>query len=228
MERVHGDEFLGLHVLADDDPRWKRDPVEQARAACEGGASVIQLRSKHGGDARALEWARAIRKLTRDCGASFVINDRFDLALAAGADGVHLGQTDLPPSCVPAIRRRGLAVGRSTHSLEQARAACDEPVDYIAFGPVFETHSKLSEYSRRGLAALSQIATLVAPRPLVAIGGINAANAAAVAAAGATGVAVISAVAGAEDPGKATRGLVRQLNLAAIRAPEGAEIGGEA
>ena len=91
----------GLHVLADDAPHWKHDPVEQARAACRGGAAVVQLRAKLAVDRQALAWAARIRELTRQAGALFIVNDRFDLALAAGADGVHLGQEDLPPARIP-------------------------------------------------------------------------------------------------------------------------------
>ena len=82
----------GLHVLADDDARWGQDPVSQARAGCRGGAAVIQLRAKTATDRETLAWAADIRSLTRAAGVLFIVNDRFDLALAADADGVHLGQ----------------------------------------------------------------------------------------------------------------------------------------
>jgi len=118
--------LAGLHVLADDDPRWKWDPVEQARAACEGGAAVVQLRAKRTGDREALAWGREIRGLTRACGALFFVNDRFDLARLCEADGVHLGQTDLPPARLPAEARARLAVGRSTHDEAEVRRALAE------------------------------------------------------------------------------------------------------
>jgi thiamine-phosphate pyrophosphorylase len=197
----------GLHVLADDAPHWKCNPPEQARAACRGGAAAVQLRAKFTSDRDLLSWASEIRTATREAGVLFLVNDRFDLALLAGADGVHLGQEDLPPRRLPAQAREHLLVGRSTHTLEQARAACDEPIDYVAFGPVFGTRSKRSPYDARGLEALAEVVRLAAPRPVVAIGGIDADNARAVAAAGAAGVAVISAVAGADDPAAATRQL---------------------
>ncbi len=203
--------FHGLHVLADDDPRWPVGPVEQAKHACAGGASVVQLRVKHATDREALVWGRAIRELTRDAGVRFVLNDRFDLALACEADAVHLGQTDLPPRALPAVARKQLAVGRSTHDLQQARAARTEAVDYVAFGPVFETTSKTSEYGARGIDALAQIVGLAAPLPVVAIGGVDASNVGEIVAAGAAGAAVISAVAAAPDPTLATRDLVRRM-----------------
>lgn len=208
--------LCGLHVLADDDARWCRNPVAQARDACAGGARVVQLRAKHTVDSRALAWARDIRRLTRESGSLFVVNDRFDLALASDADAVHLGQADLPPEALPPAARERLAVGRSTHTADQARAAKGEPVDYVAFGPVFATRSKESEYAARGLDRLAEIVALVAPLPVVAIGGIDADNLADVVRAGARGVAVISAVAGARDPVAATRGLVGCLERAVL------------
>jgi thiamine-phosphate diphosphorylase len=201
-------------VIADDATRWGRDPLAQARAACAGGAAAVQLRAKSATDSAALALAVAIARETRACGALFFVNDRFDLALAAGADGVHLGQEDLPPSAIPASFRPRLLVGRSTHTLEQVRATRDEPVDYVAFGPVFGTASKDSPYDARGVGALAEAARLAAPRPLIAIGGVDLARAADCVRAGAAGVAVISAVAAAGDPEAATRALVAALREA--------------
>jgi len=201
----------GLYFLADDDPRWGRDPVAQARAALAGGARVVQLRAKRAPDREALAWAEAIGALCRARGALFFVNDRFDLALAVCADGVHLGQDDVPPARLPASARGRLRVGRSTHTLDQARAARDEPVDYVAFGPVFGTSSKDSPYPARGLAALAEAARVVAPRPLVAIGGIDASRARAAMRAGAAAVCAISAVAGAGDMEAAARVLVAAI-----------------
>lgn len=201
----------GLYVLADDDPRWPRDPVEQARAALAGGAAVIQLRAKHATDRQALAWAEAIFEMCHARDALFFVNDRFDLALAAGADGVHLGQDDVPPAKIPERARARLRIGRSTHTLEQARAACEEPVDYVAFGPVFGTTSKESRYDARGLEALAAVAQLVAPRPCVAIGGIDAGRAAEALRAGASALCVLSAVAGARDMEQAARALIAAI-----------------
>jgi thiamine-phosphate pyrophosphorylase len=218
--------LAGLHVLADDDPRWKHDPVEQARAACAGGAAVVQLRAKGAIDREALAWCRAIRPITRNAGALFIVNDRFDLALAAEADGVHLGQDDLPPDRIPPETRELLLIGRSTHDPAQAQRARQEPIDYLAFGPVFGTTSKQSEYDARGLAALGEIAALAGslpiagplpiarPPPLVAIGGIGLDRVREVIRAGAAGAAVISAVAAAEDRVAATRALVSAIEEA--------------
>jgi len=200
--------FAGLHVLVDDNPRWGRDPVAQGELACRGGARILQLRCKRTSDAQVLEWGRALRALTQRFEARLVLNDRFDLALLCEADAVHLGQGDLPPARIPTARRQGLAIGRSTHTLAQLRAATAEPVDYIAFGPVFGTHSKNSPYSQRGIDALANAVAAAAPHPLIAIGGIDAERAAAVRTTGAAGFAVIGAVAAAADPVAATRELL--------------------
>jgi thiamine-phosphate pyrophosphorylase len=199
-------------VLADDSPHWRLDPVEQARAACEGGASVVQLRAKRATDRLALQWAEAIRESTRKFAVEFFVNDRFDLALASGADGVHLGQDDFPPHRLPIHARSRLKIGRSTHTLEQVTAACAEPIDYIAFGPVFGTRTKSSTTEPRGLIQLAEVVRCAHPRPVIAIGGIGLENTAAVVATGAAGVAVISAVAGAADPASAARALGQILN----------------
>jgi thiamine-phosphate pyrophosphorylase len=201
----------GLMVLADDAPAWKIDPVDQARLACEGGASVVQLRAKRATDSVALEWAEAIRQITRKFDIGFFVNDRFDLALAAEADGVHLGQEDFPPSGIPAAARLRLLVGRSTHSLEQALAALEESVDYIAFGPVFATASKEASGDPRGVEQLAEVVRAVHPKPVIAIGGIDLGNVVQVAEAGVAGVAVISAIAEAADPSRAARLLAETL-----------------
>lgn len=194
------DIFSGLYVLLDDDPRWPLDPVAQCRAACAGGARIVQLRAKHASDQKQLEWAQAIRIGTRQTNTLFFVNDRFDIALLAGADGVHLGQEDLAPERLPREVRKKLYVGRSTHDLAQAERALHEGVDYIAFGPIFGTQSKVSSYAAQGTRALQEIVARVAPLPVVAIGGITLDNAAEVLQAGAKSLAVISAIANASDP----------------------------
>ncbi len=200
--------YLGVHVLVDDDPRWSLDPVAQARAATAGGAPVIQLRAKHATDREVVGWGREIRKCTGDANARFVMNDRFDLALACEADAVHLGQDDLAPGDLPEQARALLAIGRSTHDVEQAKRAVGEGIDYLAYGPLFGTTSKESPYDARGLEALREIVSLAGALPVVAIGGIDEARLAITLEAGARGVAVISAVVGAQDPEAATRALV--------------------
>jgi len=196
----------GIHVLADDDPSWKLGPLDQAKAACDGGASVVQLRTKYATDVQTLEWAREIRAITRHAGVSFILNDRFDLALAAEADGVHLGQTDLPLARVPSDARRRLFFGVSTHDLDQVSSAAKK-ADYVAFGPIFGTRSKVSPHAAPGIEALKAAVQLAHPVPLVAIGGIGTTNISAIKNTGAAGAAVISAIAQAQDPASTARTL---------------------
>ncbi|MFI5314847.1 MAG: thiamine phosphate synthase [Myxococcota bacterium] len=198
------DRLRGVYVLADDDPRWRHGVRAQLEGALAGGATAVQLRLKHTADGEALELARWAAARARAAGALLFVNDRFDLALLAGADGVHLGQDDLAPERLPADARARLIVGLSTHTLEQVDASGARPVDCVAFGPVFATASKQSEYAPRGLDAL-RAAAARAHCPLVAIGGITAETLAAVRGAGACAAAVISAVADAADPARATR-----------------------
>ena len=206
--RDRGHSYRGLHVLVDDDPRWGRDPVRQARDACAAGVPVVQLRTKHATDGQTLDWAREIRRLTLEANARFVVNDRFDLALLANADAVHLGQEDLHPNSLPGDAREQLAVGRSTHTPQQLEATRTEDVDYVAYGPVFGTTSKDSAYSERGFEALRRAVQLAAPRPLIAIGGITERHVSSLREAGVAGFAVISVLAAAQDPIATARELI--------------------
>ncbi|MCP4007621.1 MAG: thiamine phosphate synthase [bacterium] len=217
MNSKHVQRVRGIYPLADDDPRWPHDVRAQVEAMLEGGASVIQLRLKHTDDGEALELAAWAAGRATEAGALLIINDRFDLADLSGAHGVHLGHDDLPPERVPKSIREKLIVGLSTHTLEQVEASRTRPIDYVAFGPVFGTRSKDSEYAARGLALLSEAVTL-AVHPLVAIGGIDAQNLAGVCEAGASAAALISAITAAEDPFQATRYLVEGFESAHSKA----------
>ena len=183
--------------------------VETARiveAALEGGASVIQLRKKTMAKGEQYSIARALRRLTQLHGALFIVNDHADIAIAADADGVHLGQDDLPPSAVRELPGfDGRLIGRSTHSLEQAKGAIAEGADYIAVGPVYPTPTKAGR-PPVGTALVSDVAA-IADRPFLAVGGINDENAPAVVEAGAGAIAVVRAVYDAADPAEAARRL---------------------
>ena len=200
-----------LYVIVDPEHCGGRDPVWVAERALLGGASVLQLRSKGLTDGRRLELARRLRLLTRDHGVQFWVNDRADLALLSEADGLHLGQDDLPPREARRLVGPELKLGLSTHSLAQARAALEEPVDLLGFGPVFTTRSKAHPDPEVGPSGLAQVLRVI-PRPVVAIGGINSDNAGAVARLAPAYVAVISAVCGAPDPEAAARELVVLLS----------------
>jgi thiamine-phosphate pyrophosphorylase len=181
-----------------------------AGAALAGGAPCIQLRAKNHPAAALLAEARAIRQAARAAGALFILNDRLDVALAAAADGVHLGQDDLPAARARRLLPPGTLLGISTHTLEQARRAVGDGADYIGVGPVFPTSTKETGYAPVGLAGLSAIAAAVAV-PVVAIGGITPADAPRVIRAGAMAVALISALMAAQDITGATRAVLDRL-----------------
>lgn len=166
--------------------------LEQARRLIEGGAKLIQLRDKTA-DAGAF-YRDVVETIgfARPRGVRIIVNDRVDIALAAGADGVHIGQDDLPANQARKLLGSDALIGLSAHSLEQARAAIRLPVDYIAIGPIFETSTKSSADKTVGLTGLRSVSEAVGPFPLVAIGGIDRTNARSVLEAGADTVAVIS------------------------------------
>lgn len=189
-----------------------RDDQVLAQALLEAGAGALQLRLKHATAREILAIAAWARPLTRAHHAALVINDRLDLALAADADAVHLGQDDMPLARARELAAGRLQVGISTHNVAQVEAACQGGADYLGFGPVFATGTKANPdpvVGLTGLAAAVQaasrwrdvaVAAPTAPVPVVAIGGISLATIAAVAATGAAGACVISAVNGAASP----------------------------
>ncbi|MBK6722945.1 MAG: thiamine phosphate synthase [Acidobacteria bacterium] len=170
--------------------------LEQARRLVNGGARLIQLREKVGSSreffdaaVQTIEYANAHR-------VSIIINDRVDIAIAANAAGVHLGQNDMPPEKARALLGDKSIIGYSTHTLEQARLAATLPVTYIAFGPVFATTTKADPDAVVGLDGVRRVREAIGDIPLVAIGGINVDSIEDVLSAGADSVAMISAVIG--------------------------------
>ena len=199
-QRIHG-----LYVIIDPDACGGRSPVDVTRAALEGGGSMIQWRDKRRDKGDQLADARAIRALCREHGALFIANDHIDLAIAVEADGVHLGQHDLPIDAVRPIVGDAMIIGVSTNNADEARAAEAAGADYVAVGAIFATSSK--DVTRpASLERLREVKDAVRV-PVVAIGGINANNIASVIDAGADAAAVISAVCGADDPRRAAREL---------------------
>jgi thiamine-phosphate pyrophosphorylase len=201
----------GLYVIVDPEHCAGRDPRWVAERALAGGCAALQLRAKQLNDAALLTLARQLRALCNAAGVPFWLNDRADLALLSQADGLHLGQHDLPLAEARQLVA-ALPLGLSTHNLAQARAAIDAGADVIGFGPVFATRSKLHPDPTVGLAELAQVCRALGERPLVAIGGISLDNIAQVAAAGARCAAVISAVCAADDPQSAVRALAQRLS----------------
>lgn len=194
-----------LYVIVDRAAAGARPLDEIADAAIRGGADVLQLRHKTAStDTLLAETARLLR-LTRAAGIPLIVNDRADVARAAGADGVHLGQDDLSVADARRLLGPGFLIGQSTHSLEQARAAEAAGPDYIGVGPIFLTPTK-PEYPHVGLGLIRQVMGQVSI-PAVCIGGIDADNLAQVLEAGAERIAVVRAVCAASDPQAAARRL---------------------
>ena len=181
-------------LYAITDRQWSNCTHEEiVRMLLDGGASFIQLRDKEASGRELLDQAIACLKLTREEGATLIINDRVDVALTAGADGVHLGQDDLSVKEAREILGEDKIIGVSTHSIDQFRAALETSANYIALGPVFPTLTKENSVPVVGLELIREARKLT-DRPLVAIGGINLGRAPEIIEAGADCVAVISAL----------------------------------
>ncbi|HEY8188316.1 MAG TPA: thiamine phosphate synthase [Pyrinomonadaceae bacterium] len=165
--------------------------AEQVSQLCEGGATLVQLREKFLSPLDFYRETEAALQVARGCGIKLIINDRVDLALAVSADGVHLGQDDMPPAAARRVLGPHAIIGFSTHNLEQVRLAAQMPVDYVAIGPVFATATKEASNPLIGLEGVRRAREVVGRHPLVAIGGITLENSLDVLNAGAQAVAVI-------------------------------------
>ncbi|MFZ5586703.1 MAG: thiamine phosphate synthase [Thermodesulfobacteriota bacterium] len=199
-----------LHVLTDTELQQRFSHLELAELAIAGGADAIQFRQKRGSTRELIETARQMQALCRRHGVRLIVNDRLDVALAAGADGVHLGQDDFPLALAREILGPDKIIGGSASTLAEARLCQAQGVDYIGLGPVYPTSSKADASPAGGLELVRRAARELG-LPVIAIGGIDEARAAAVMAAGAHGVAVISAVCCQGDPAAAAAGLRRAL-----------------
>jgi thiamine-phosphate pyrophosphorylase len=192
--------------LITGDRGGETETVRTVAAALEGGVTVVQLRKKTMEKGEQYTIALALRRLTQLHEALLIINDHADIAIAAGADGVQLGQDDLPPDVVRALPGfQGRVIGRSTHTLAQAQAAILEGADYISVGPVYATPTKAGRPAV-GTELISEVAA-IADRPFHAVGGIDQANAGDVVEAGAPAIAVVRAIYDAQDPAEAARRL---------------------
>jgi thiamine-phosphate pyrophosphorylase len=187
-----------LYAILDTSFSKGRSPITILHEFLAGGVRLVQLRAKELPSADFFSLAKEARQLTREAGATFIVNDRADIALACNADGVHLGQDDLPLQAARRILGPDKVIGISTHDLDQARSAELNGADYIGFGPIFGSTTKDTGYSPRGLEMLREIRAAV-KIPIVAIGGINESNVAEVWKTGADAAAIISDLMGAED-----------------------------
>lgn len=186
-------------------------PLDQVVAECvAAGATAIQLRDKHADGRALLDQARQLLAVTSPAGVPLVVNDRLDVALAAGADGVHLGPDDLPVRAARALASRPFLIGYSTDDPAEARRAADDGADYLGVGAIFGTRSKPAladeEIGPERVGTVLHASQL----PCLGIGGITPANAGPVLATGA-GVAVLSAVMSAPRPGRVVRAFLRHL-----------------
>lgn len=168
--------------------------AEQIAILVQGGATLIQLREKNYSPADFYYEMEAALRVAREIGVAIIINDRVDIALALNADGVHLGQDDLPPAAARRILGPRAIIGFSTHNLQQAQLASHLPVDYVAIGPIFATTTKSSSNPAVGLENLSRVRQALGEMPLVAVGGITLENIDLVLNAGADAVAIISEI----------------------------------
>lgn len=184
--------------------------AEQVESLAAGGASLIQLREKRASPIEFYREAIDAMSVARRLGVQIIINDRVDIAIAVKADGVHLGQDDLPPDRARRLLGKSRVIGFSTHVLEQALAADAAAIDYLAIGPVFQTSTKDNPDAIVGLATVTEVRRLVST-PVVAIGGITLETARAVIEAGADSVAVISDLLSAGDITERTRGFIELL-----------------
>ena len=198
-----------LYVILDRSVTRGRDLPNLLGAILSGGCRLVQLREKSMPLAELLPLARRLARQCREAGALFIVNDRADLALASGADGLHVGQDDLPARDARAILRPGMILGVSTHDPEQARRAVVDGADYVAVGSIFPTTTKAG-FQLVGTELIRRVRPEV-PVPLVGIGGITPDNAPAVLGAGADAVAVISALGAAPDPETMTRRFLERI-----------------
>jgi thiamine-phosphate pyrophosphorylase len=208
---------LAVYLVADPD-QTSHDLLETVEIALRAGATAVQLRTKRLTDRETLQLGRAIAERARQSRALFIVNDRLDLALAAGADGVHLGVDDVPLSDARRLAPPGFIVGYSPETDSQTQSAKAEGADYLGVGPVFGTASKADAGAAIGLETIQHRSAL-AGIPIIGIGGITPGNASSVIAAGAVGVAVVGAILRATDPARATRELARAVSLAHSKSP---------
>ena len=198
-----------LYAILDPEQTKGRAPESILHELLDGGAAILQLRVKTMAPGDFFQLAQRARAETRARGCKLIVNDRVDIALACDADGVHLGQDDLPLAVGRQLMGKKI-VGVSTHDIEQAQEAEVNEADYIGFGPMFGTTTKNTGYAARGIDMLRQIRAAV-KLPIVAIGGINEQNVKQVWQAGADSAAIISDILGADDPAAKVRRIVASL-----------------
>lgn len=204
---------LSLYLVLDPDLCREIGVAETARLAAEGGATMVQLRDKLADTKAMIETGRALKAALAGTHVPLIINDDVEAAIAIGADGVHVGQSDLPAAMSRALLGADMILGLSVETIDLANRVDPAIVDYVGVGPVFATATKPDHKQPIGFEGLARIVA-ASPVPAVAIGGLKSGHAASVLAAGARGMAVVSAICGTADPKVAARQLLAEIQEA--------------
>jgi thiamine-phosphate pyrophosphorylase len=215
MDSSYRSRLTGLYIILDPSVRPDRPLTEVLEASVEAGAGIFQYRNKLAPMKEAYAEALALRRLAHRFGVLFIVNDRCDLALAVDAEGVHLGQGDLPTELARTVMGPDKLIGLSTHNAEQVETAERLKPDYIGFGPIFQPGSKQDHDPVVGIEGLCAVRARTS-RPIFAIGGITVENVGEVMRAGANGIAVISAVLKAADIKRAVSDFLAQMPTPAL------------
>ena len=203
----------GLYVIVDPEVTGGREPAAIGEAALKGGASIIQLRDKHRDKGESLPLARMLKEMCLAHNSLFIVNDHADLAVVAEADGLHVGQMDLPLDQARDILKPHHILGRSNNLVDEALESATQGADHVAVGPMFPTKTKVTGRPLAGLERLREVKDRVEV-PVVAIGGINEDNIEEVVRAGAGAICVSSAVGLSDNPQEATKRLVERIQRA--------------
>jgi len=195
-----------LYLVTDESLSLGRDITDIVKQAVKGGVTMVQLREKELDTRQFINRALQLKKILSEYGIPLIINDRVDIALAVKADGVHIGQNDMPYDFVKKIVTDNMIIGLSVETLDQAIEAEKYDIDYLGVSPIFSTPTKTDLYKEWGVEGLRKVRSFTKHK-LVAIGGINSSNAAGVIQAGADGIAVVSAICSAENPEAASKEL---------------------
>ena len=200
-----------LHVLTDTVLQSRFSHPELAGLAIRGGADTIQYRQKSGSTREMIRIAAQMKQVCSDHGVPLIVNDRVDVAIAAMADGVHLGQDDLPIPLARELLGQEMIIGASASNMEEVEKCLFDGADYVGFGPVYPTTSKDDAGYVKGVTCLAEV-TKALPVPIIAIGGISLDNISEILQTGVHGVAVISSVCCQEDPEQAAKAFYQMLN----------------
>lgn len=203
---------MHLYLVTDEELLLGKDLCQTVVSAVKGGVTMVQLREKNSSTREFIERAVRLKNALAPYKVPLIINDRLDVALAAGADGLHIGQSDMPYDCVKRILPAGMLIGLSVESRQQVYEANQMEVDYIAASPVFSTLTKTDTLIEWGLDGIRWIKS-VSRHPVIAIGNIKKTNIASVFDAGADGVAVVSAVIASAEPETAARELLKAAGI---------------